>query len=335
MILPGIYDIIMRSIAYFMDLHGHSDTLEKIYLASPRGFCAGVSRATAILDSILEKFGPPIYVRHQIVHNRTVVADFEKKGVIFIENINDIPNGSRAVFSAHGTAPQIYEVAKKKKIIIFDATCPLVTKVHLEAKRYVKEGYFILYIGHKGHQEVIGVLGEVPSTSSVLVGSLEEAKNVKPPQTEKLIALSQTTLSLDDTKKIITLLQKRFPKMILPPAFDICYSTQNRQNAVKELAKKAQLILVVGSRESSNSNRLKELAEREGATAYLIDNVQDIKSKWLKNVKHIGITAGASAPDYIINNVVKFLKTDNAIIEELVTVKETTRFPFDLKLIQK
>lgn len=312
-----------------------SNTLKKIYLASPRGFCAGVSRATAILNFVLEKFGPPIYVRHQIVHNRTIVADFERKGVIFKENIDDIPDSSRVVFSAHGTEPQIYEIAKKKKLVVFDATCPLVTKVHLEAKRYAKEGYFILYIGHKGHQEAVGVLGEVSPASSKLVSSLEEAKSIRPTQTERLIALSQTTLSFDDTKKIITLLQKRFPKMILPPAFDICYATQNRQNAVKELAKKAELILVVGSKESSNSNRLKELAERKGVAAYLIDGVQDIKSEWLENIKHIGITAGASAPDYIIDNVVKFLQTANVAVEELEAVKENIHFPFDLKLIQK
>lgn len=309
--------------------------MEKIYLASPRGFCAGVSRAVAILDFILEKFGPPIYVRHPIVHNRVIIADFEKKGVIFRENIEDIPDGSRVVFSAHGTSPQVYEVAKKKKIIIFDATCPLVTKVHLEAKRYAKEGYFILYIGHKRHQEPIGVLGEVPSTSSILISSLEDAWRIQPPQTNKLITLSQTTLSFDDTKKIIALLQKRFPKMTLPPVFDICYATQNRQNAVKELAKKAELILVIGSKESSNARRLKELAESKGVTAYLIDGKQDIKNQWLKNIKNIGITAGASAPDYVIEDVVKFFQTGNAVIEELETVKENIRFPFDLKLIQK
>lgn len=311
-----------------------SGTLEKIYLASPRGFCAGVGRAIAILNFVLEKFGPPVYVRHQIVHNRNIVADFEKKGVIFTENIDDIPEGSRVVFSAHGTPPRIYEIAKKKGIIVFDAVCPLVAKVHLEAKRYAKEGYFILYIGHKGHQEPIGVLGEVPSTSSILISSLEEAGHIQPPQTEKLIALSQTTLSFDDTKKIIALLQQRFPKMILPPTFDICFSTQNRQNAVKELAKKAELILVIGSKESSNANRLKELAERKGITAYLIDGIQDIESKWLKNIKYIGITAGASSPDHIINSVVKFLQTGNVIVEELETVKEDIQFPFDLKLIQ-
>jgi 4-hydroxy-3-methylbut-2-en-1-yl diphosphate reductase len=323
-----------------MGLSGNIDTskfnnLRKIYLASPRGFCAGVSRAIAILNFVIDKFGSPIYVRHQIVHNRTIVADFEKKGVIFNENIDDIPDGSRVVFSAHGTEPQTYEIAKKKKMIVFDAVCPLVTKVHLEAKRYAKEGYFILYIGHKRHQEAIGVLGEVRSSSSALISSLEEAKSIQPEQTEKLIALSQTTVSFDDTNRIITLLQKRFPKMILPPAFDICYSTQNRQNAVKELAKKTELILVIGSKESSNANRLKEVAQKEGVTAYLIDGIQNIQNKWLKNIKNIGITAGASTPDYVINNVVKFFKTDSVAVEELETVRENIKFPFDLKLIQK
>lgn len=311
-----------------------SNTLKRIYLASPRGFCAGVSRAIAILNFVLEKFGPPLYVRHQIVHNRTVVADFEKKGVIFIENIDGIPNSSRVVFSAHGTAPQIYEAAKKKGLIVFDATCPLVTKVHLEAKRYAKEGYFIFYIGHKRHQESIGVLGEILSDSAALISSLEEARSIKPPQIEKLIALSQTTLSFDDTKEIITFLQQRFPKMILPPVFDICYATQNRQNAVKQLVKKAQLILVIGSKESSNANQLRKIAKKEIKT-YLIDGAQNIRSNWLKNISYVGVTAGASTPDYVINDVIRFLQTDNAVVEELETVKENIHFPFDLKLIQK
>jgi 4-hydroxy-3-methylbut-2-en-1-yl diphosphate reductase len=312
-----------------------SGTLEKIYLASPRGFCAGVSRAVAILNFVLEKFGPPLYMSHQIVHNRTVVADFEKKGVIFSESINDIPDGSRVVLSAHGTPPQTYEIAKKKKLSVFDAACPLVAKVHLEAKRYVKEGYFILYIGHKRHQEAIGVLGEVPSASSILISSIDEAKSVRPLQTEKIIALSQTTLSLDDTSEIIALLRQRFPKMILPPSSDICYSTQNRQNAVKDLAKKAELILVIGSEESSNANRLKEAAQRKGIVSYLIEGAKDIKREWLKGIKNIGITAGASTPDYIIENVVKSLQTGDVAVEELMTIKENIQFPFDLKLIQK
>jgi 4-hydroxy-3-methylbut-2-en-1-yl diphosphate reductase len=322
-----------------MDLRGYTNfknkDLEKIFLASPRGFCAGVSRAVAILNSVLEKFGPPIYVRHQIVHNRAIVEDFEKKGVIFSENINNIPDGSRVVLSAHGTQPQIYRIAKKKGLIVFDATCPLVTKVHLEAKYYVQRGYFILYIGHKGHQEAIGVLGEVPSASSILISSLEESKSVQPPQTEKLIVLNQTTLSFDDAKKIIAVLQQRFPKMILPPAFDICYATQNRQDAVKKLAQKVELILVIGSKESSNANRLKEVAERKGPTAYLIDGIKDIRSEWFKNVKHIGITASASTPDYVTEKVIKFLRIKNITVEELETIKENIRFPFDLKLIQK
>lgn len=309
--------------------------LEKIYLASPRGFCAGVSRAIAILNYILEKFGSPVYVRHQIVHNSTIIADFEKKGVIFRENFDNIPDGSRVVFSSHGSPPEVYRAAKKKKLIVFDATCPLVTKVHLEAKRYAKEGYFILYIGHKRHQEAIGVLGEVPTTSSTLISSLKEAKSVQPPQTKKLVALSQTTLSFDDTREIIALLQQRFPEMILPPVFDICYSTQNRQNAVKKLAEKVELILVIGSKESSNANQLRNVAEKKNVEAYLIDGVQDIKNEWLKNIKHVGVTAGASTPDYVINGVVKFLKTENVMVEELEIIKENINFPFDLKLIQK
>jgi len=312
-----------------------SNTLEKIYLASPRGFCAGVLRAVLILDSVLEKFGKPIYVCHQIVHNRTVVGNFKKKGVVFIEDINDIPDKSYVVFSAHGVPPQFYEVAKNKKLNVFDATCPLVNKVHLEVKRYVKEGYYILYIGHKNHPEPIGVLGEVSSASSVLIDSLKKAKLIRPPQTERLIILNQTTLSMDDTKKNITLLKKRFSKIILPPSSDICFSTQNRQNAVKKLAKKVKIVLVIGSKESSNSNRLREAAEKEGAKAYLIDGVKDVKKEWLKNVKSVGITAGASAPNNIIDDVVKFLRTKNTIVKEIETVKENIRFPFDLKLLQK
>lgn len=309
--------------------------LNKIYLASPRGFCAGVTRAVAILDAVIEKHGPPVYMRHHIVHNRTIVANFQKKGAIFVEDINEIPDGSNVVFSAHGTPPHIYDQAKKKKLKIFDATCPFVHKVHMEAKYYAKQGFFIFYIGHKGHPEPIGVLGEISSSPAILINSLEEAKSVQPPQADILTVLTQTTLSFDDTKEIISILKKRFPSMTIPSVFDICYATQNRQNAVKELAKKADLILVIGSKESSNSNQLKITAEKEGSTAHLIDGVQDINIKWLKDIKNIGITAGASAPDHVINSVVNFLKKDNIPVEELLTVKENMHFPFNLISIQK
>lgn len=301
--------------------------LKKIYLASPRGFCAGVTRAVKIVDLVLEKHGPPVYVRHQVVHNRHVVSDFEKKGAIFIENLEEIPDHASIVFSAHGTPPSVYQEAEKKKLKIYDAICPLVAKVHFEAKKYHKEGYFIFYIGHKHHPETEGVLGELPQNSAVLIQTIKEAKKLHPPQKEKLIALTQTTLSYDDTKEIINCLKKRFPKLILPPAFDICFATQNRQNAVKELAKKTDLIIVVGSKNSSNSNRLKETASKTGTTAYLIDDATEIQKSWFKNVKYLGIAAGASAPDYIINQVAGYFADSKVKVEELTTIKEKVSFP--------
>jgi len=300
---------------------------KKIYLASPRGFCAGVRRAINITNLVLKKHRPPIYVRHQIVHNRHVVSDFEKKGVIFVDDLKEVPNNSVIIFSAHGSSPNLYKEAKKKNLKVYDAVCPLVTKVHLEAKRYEKEGYFIFYVGHKDHPEPIGVLGEVSPQSIALISNLSEAKKIQPPQTEKLIVLNQTTLSLDDTKEIINCLQYRFPKLILPPNSDICFSTQNRQNAVKELTKKADLIIVVGSKESSNSNRLRELAERSGIPAYLVDDESEIKGIWLKNIRTVGITAGASVPEKIIQGVVKYLSANRVKVEEIEVVKENINFP--------
>lgn len=285
---------------------------KKIYLASPRGFCGGVKRAVDILDQVLQKHKPPIYVRHQIIHNRHVISDFEKRGVIFVEDINNIPNGSVVVFSAHGSPPDLYRKAKKKKLQIYDAVCPLVTKVHLEAKKYSQQGYFIFYIGHKDHPEPIGVLGEVSDQSIILIETLEDAEKIIPPQTDRLIVLTQTTLSFDDTKQIINCLKRRFTKLIQPPAFDICYATQNRQNAVKALAKKVDLVLVIGSKESSNSNRLKEVAEKEGVSSYLINDISEIKNSWFKDVEKLGITAGASAPKYLIDEVVKYFTYENS-----------------------
>ncbi|PIQ72399.1 4-hydroxy-3-methylbut-2-enyl diphosphate reductase [Candidatus Roizmanbacteria bacterium CG_4_10_14_0_2_um_filter_36_35] len=304
--------------------------LKKIYLVSPRGFCAGVKRAVEVVNLVLQKYKTPIYVRHQIVHNRHVISDFEKKGVIFIEDINEIPDNSIVVFSAHGSSTDLYQIAKRKKLKIFDAVCPLVNKVHVEAKKFYGQGFFIFYIGHKNHPEAIGVLKEVPDKSIVLIKTLEDAKKTIPPQTDKLIVLTQTTLSFDDTKEIINCLKKRFPKLILPPAFDICYATQNRQNAVKELAKKADLVLVIGSKESSNSNRLKEVAEKSGKRAYLINDKSEIKTSWLENVENLGITAGASAPKYLIEEVVNYFKKQGVEIEELTVIKENISFPLPI-----
>lgn len=300
--------------------------LKKIYLVSPRGFCAGVKRAINIVNLVLQKYRPPIYVRHQIVHNRHVISDFEKKGAIFVEDINNIPNNSIVVFSAHGSSPNLYQIAKRKKLKIIDAVCPLVSKVHIEAKKYNQQGYFIFYIGHKDHPETVGVLGEVSNESIVLIETLEDAKKIIPRQTDKIIVLTQTTFSFDDTKQIINCLKKRFSKLIQPPAFDICYATQNRQNAVQTLAKKVDLILVIGSKESSNSNRLKEVAEKSGKRAYLINDKSEIQLSWFKNVEKLGITAGASAPKYLTDEVIGYFSKQKVKIEELIVAKENTHF---------
>lgn len=301
--------------------------IKTIHLASPRGFCAGVERAVDILGKVLERYGPPVYSRHAIVHNRRVVSDFEKKGAIFVEDIHQIPDRSRVVFSAHGSPPEFYEIARQKNFKLFDAMCPLVLKVHIEAKKYASEGYYIFYIGHKGHPEPEGVMGNVKNNSIKLLGSETEALNVKPPQEDKLIVLTQTTLSFDDTKKIIETLKKRFPKLILPPAFDICYATQNRQVAVKSLSKKVEVVIIIGSPASSNSNRLREVAEREGKKSYMIDSVNAIKDTWFENVENVGISAGASSPENLVNEVINYIKNKNTKIFEEHVIKEKVYFP--------
>jgi len=306
--------------------------LKKIYLASPRGFCAGVKRAVKIMDEVLKKYEAPIYVRHEIVHNKHVIADFTKRGVIFVENLEEIPDKSVVVFSAHGSPPSLYEKAKKKQLVVYDATCPLVTKVHLEVKSYFKQGYFTIYIGHHDHPEGIGVLEEVPQQAIKLVANLKEAQQLKLPQTQKVVVLTQTTLSFDDTKEIIAFLRKEYPKIILPPVFDICYATQNRQDAVKQLAKRVELILVVGSKNSSNANRLKEVAIKNGVKAYLINDESEINKIWLKNIGNIGIIAGASAPETEIQKVVKYLANQKVIVKEIVYKKENIQFPLPSNL---
>lgn len=301
--------------------------LKKIYLASPRGFCAGVKRAIKTLDLVLKKHGPPIYVRHQIVHNKQVVADFTKKGAIFVEDIEEAPNKSIIVFSAHGSSPELNQTAKKKNLLVYDAVCPLVTKVHIEAKKYYQQGYYIFYIGHKNHAEALGIVGEVPSDVLTLIQTRKDAEAVYPPQKNKLIVLTQTTLSFDDTGEIVKILKNRFPSLILPPAFDICYSTQNRQNAVKKLAKFVKVIFVVGSKNSSNSNRLKEVAIKSGAKAYLIDRYSEINTSWLSNVDAVGITAGASVPENLIDELISYLSNSQTKIEEIKTAEENINFP--------
>lgn len=299
-----------------------------IYFASARGFCAGVDRAIEIVERALQRFGPPIYVRHAIVHNQRVVKDLAEKGVVFVEDLKEIPVGSITIFSAHGVSPKIKEEAKRRNLIAIDATCPLVTKVHLEALHYLKEGYSLLLIGHRHHVEVEGTLGYAPDKIQ-LIETPEDAEKVEVPQPDKVAVLTQTTLSVDDTRQIITILKKRFPKLTQPGADDICYATQNRQDAVKALAQVVDLILVIGSRESSNSNRLKEVALSRGAKAYLIPDGNHLKKDWFQGVQKVGITAGASTPELLVQEVVAILKGWGGVVAGEIGKKED---PISFKL---
>ncbi len=279
----------------------------QIILAEPRGFCAGVTRAIEIVERALQKFGAPIYVRHEIVHNKFVVEDLRQKGAIFVEEIADIPAGSLVIFSAHGVSDQVENAAKEKGLKIIDATCPLVSKVHREAKKYEEQDFEIILIGHKGHPEVEGTSGRVKKPV-LLVSDEIEAGEVKIQNPHKIAYVTQTTLSVDDTKKIVDVLENRFPEMQRGLATkDICYATQNRQDAVKELAEKVDLLLVLGSQNSSNSNRLRDLGA-ESIPSYLINGAIDINPAWLKGVKNIGITAGASAPEILVEGVIARIK---------------------------
>jgi len=294
--------------------------VKKIILVKPRGLCAGVERALKILDKAVAENPGPVYCRHEIVHNQKVVEEYRQKGVIFVEDLAAVPNGAVVVFSAHGTSPKVLEEAKKKNLTMIDSVCPLVVKVHNEAKNFSQKGYLVVYLGHKGHPEATGVLGE--TKNSVLISSLDEAKKLELP--EKAVLLTQTTLSVDETQEIIEYLTKRWPKLVLPAGKDICFSTTNRQLAVKELGKKTDLILVVGSKNSSNSNRLKEAAGKE---AYLIDGPDDLQDEWFKDKNTVGITAGASVPEKFIRPVIAAVQQRyGGEIEELEAVKENIHF---------
>ncbi|BCM93122.1 4-hydroxy-3-methylbut-2-enyl diphosphate reductase [Abditibacteriota bacterium] len=285
-------------------------SLEKILLVQPRGFCAGVVRAVAIVEEALEVH-KPIYVRKEIVHNQTVVGDLRSQGAIFVNELDEIPDGEPGkpvvcIFSAHGVSPAVRERAKAKHLFVIDATCPLVTKVHMEAIRFAKEGYKIILIGHNGHEEVEGTMGEAPFAIT-LVESVEDVARLEFAPTDKLIYLTQTTLSVDDTNAIAVALKKKFPQLTPPPKDDICYATTNRQHAVKQLAPRCDLILVIGAKNSSNSQRLREVAENCGTQAYLIDDESQIRDEWFGGVKTVGITAGASAPEIVVYRVVENL----------------------------
>ena len=293
----------------------------KIILAAPRGFCAGVNMAIECLDMALNAFGAPIYVYHEIVHNRFVVESFTKRGVVFVDELEDVPKESHLLFSAHGVSPEIRRIAKDRQLIAIDATCPLVTKVHLEAIRFAKQGYHIVLIGHEGHDEVVGTMGEVPE-SIVLVESEEDVDQLAFPPSAKVAYLTQTTLSVDDASRIIRRLETRFPEIASPAKEDICYATQNRQEAVRLLAKEANLVLVLGSQNSSNSQRLKEISLELNVPAQLIDGVEDLDPAWFEETETVLITAGASAPESVVEDCVAYLQENYQAEVEVRTIRE-------------
>ena len=303
-----------------------SESIELV-LASPRGFCAGVDRAITIVEKALQIYGSPIYVQHEIVHNKHVVQRLRENGAIFVENINEIPLGSRAIYSAHGVSPAVRKIAERRKLKVLDATCPLVTKVHGEAQRYAQKDYTIILIGHHKHVEVQGTVGESPERI-IVVGNLEEVDNLAVPDENKVGYITQTTLSLDDTAEIISVLKKRFPKIQGPAKNDICYATQNRQNAVKALSKEVDLVLVVGAPNSSNSVRLLEVARATGVKARRIESEEELNQEWFKGIRSIGVTAGASAPEDILQGVVSGLKKmfSSSNVRDLNIVQEDVTF---------
>ncbi|MBN9417557.1 MAG: 4-hydroxy-3-methylbut-2-enyl diphosphate reductase [Candidatus Eremiobacteraeota bacterium] len=304
----------------------------KVYLAKPRGFCAGVDRAIDVVEIALDIYGPPIYVRHEIVHNDHVCNELRKKGAVFVDEIESIPAGSVTVFSAHGVSPAIKEQAKSRELKIIDATCPLVTKVHLEAIRYAKRGYHIVLIGHRNHVEVEGTMGEAPG-SITLVEDASDVANLSLPQEEKLVYLTQTTLSVDDTREVILALKARFPHIEAPPTDDICYATTNRQTAIKEMARQCDLILVIGSRTSSNSNRLVEVATAKGCKSKLINDSSDLVRELFEGVEKVGITAGASAPEILVQDVVRWLETQFKVeFADLDVIEEDVVFTLPREL---
>ena len=306
-----------------------------VTLAEPRGFCAGVERAIEIVERALERFGAPVYVKHEIVHNNHVVSTLKDKGAIFVDEINEIPTGARVIMSAHGVSLLVRDQARDRNLEVFDATCPLVTKVHAEVKKLAASGYEIIMIGHQGHPEVEGTMGQLKS-GILLIENKEQVTKLKPANPSKLAYVTQTTLSTDDTADIITSLKIRFPNIQGPKISDICYATQNRQDAVKLLASEVDLVLVVGSPTSSNSNRLREVAEKYGAEAYLIDGAEDLDPIWLKKHSRIGVTAGASAPESLVQKLLTAIKGLGASsVRILPGAKEHVRFPLPKSLSDK
>ncbi len=301
-------------------------TPEKLLLAAPRGYCAGVDRAVQTVERALELYGAPVYVRKEIVHNKTVVEQLRERGAVFVDSEQDVPEGATVVFSAHGVAPRVHANARRRALDTIDATCPLVTKVHVEAKRFAADGYTIVLIGHAGHEEVEGTLGEAPE-HIVLVQTEDDVEQLEVPDPDRVAYISQTTLSVDETRAIINRLRRRFPAIVGPRTDDICYATTNRQAAVKQLAEQCDLVLVIGSRNSSNSNRLVEVAREHGAASHLIDSEGEVLEEWLADKRVVGITSGASAPEELVQRLVDFFRARGTTdVRELEVVKEDVRF---------
>lgn len=302
-----------------------------VLLANPRGFCAGVDRAIEIVERALKMFGAPIYVRHEVVHNKFVVNNLKEKGAVFVDELHEVPDGSTVIFSAHGVSKAVQEEAKNRDVKVFDATCPLVTKVHLEVARYSKDGLDTILIGHKGHPEVEGTMGQYDDSFGGrihLVENVDDVSSLNISDTSKTAFVTQTTLSVDDTSDVIDALRNRFPDIIGPKKDDICYATQNRQDAVKKLVSSCDLLLVIGSKASSNSNRLREIADKNGIQAHLIDGPEYIQDHWLENKKKIGVTAGASAPEVLVQRVIQHLKEkEKAVVTEDLGKTENVVFP--------
>ncbi|MSV30778.1 MAG: 4-hydroxy-3-methylbut-2-enyl diphosphate reductase [Bryobacterales bacterium] len=307
---------------------------KKIFLLKPRGFCAGVVRAIDVVEIALQTFGAPIYVRKEIVHNRHVVDGLREAGAIFVDELSEVPQGARTIFSAHGVSPQVRIEARERNLRVIDATCPLVTKVHLEAVKFAREGYTIVLIGHKDHDEVVGTLGEAPDRTH-LVSDVADVDALHIPDARRVCYLTQTTLSLDETREIVERLKQKFPLIQGPPAQDICYATENRQMAVKAVAPFCQLLLVVGSRNSSNSKRLVEVCDNHGVRSFLVDDEADIDPAWVEGVQNVAVTAGASAPENLVQGVVDSLKSRGFLaLEEVELIEEEVRFSLPPELVQ-
>jgi 4-hydroxy-3-methylbut-2-en-1-yl diphosphate reductase len=308
--------------------------VETVILAKPRGFCAGVEMAVATVERALERHGPPLYVFHEIVHNQQVVRDFASRGVHFVQSIAEVPRGAKLIFSAHGISPEVWQQAKENQLdVVIDATCPLVDKVHREVRKFAAQGYAIILVGHENHDEIVGTSGEAPQHVRI-VANVEQAKTITVPNCDKVAVLTQTTLSVDDTRDVINVLKQRFPKIITPAKEDICYATQNRQDAVKQLSRAVDLVLVIGSRNSENSNQLCGVARSQGVPAYLVDEIGLLNPEWLDGVTRVGITSGASVPERLVEEAADFFKRQGAEVSQLGFIEENIHFALPAEIVR-